>query len=294
MHDVIKKSQVSNQQSQGWTKNNNQSDKRDIAMGRLANKSAVITGAAMGNGLGIASVFAKEGAKVAMLDRDDKVFDAAEEIQENGGKTYAYKVDICDKAVVKESISEIIAKQDKIDILVNNAGVAHVVPFLEMEDDVRNFVFNVNLNGTWNCTKTVVPYMVEKKYGKIVNLSSVTGPIVADVGQTAYATTKAGVWGFTKALAMELVEYDINVNMICPGMFKTPMVINEAKRFAPDSPNVVLDFIASKIPMKRLGEPEEIGYLAAFLASDEAAYITGQSFVIDGGSTLPETAGGTD
>ena len=263
-------------------------------MGRLANKSAVITGAAMGNGLGIASVFAKEGAKVAMLDRDDKVFDAAEEIQENGGKTYAYKVDICDKAVVKESISEIIDKQDKIDILVNNAGVAHVVPFLEMEDDIRNFVFNVNLNGTWNCTKTVVPYMVEKKYGKIVNLSSVTGPIVADVGQTAYATTKAGVWGFTKALAMELVNYNINVNMICPGMFKTPMVINEAKRFAPDSPNVVLDFIASKIPMKRLGEPEEIGYLAAFLASDEAAYITGQPFVIDGGSTLPETAGGTD
>jgi len=163
-----------------------------------------------------------------------------------------------------------------------------------MDVDIRDFVFNVNLNGTWNCTKTVVPYMVEKKYGKIVNLSSVTGPIVTDVGQTAYATTKAGVWGFTKALAMELVDYNINVNMICPGMFKTPMVTNEAKRFAPDSPEVVLDFIASKIPMKRLGEPEEIGYLAAFLASDEAAYITGQPFVIDGGSTLPETAGGTD
>ena len=263
-------------------------------MGRLENKVAVITGAAMGNGLGIARVFAKEGASVAMLDIDDKVFEAAKEIEENGSRIFAYKADICDMAAVKRSISDIIDKQDKIDILVNNAGIANIVPFLEMEDDIRDSVFNVNLNGTWNCTKAVVPYMVDKAYGKIINLSSVTGPIVSDAGQTAYATTKAGIWGFTKALAMELAGSNINVNMICPGMFKTPMVINEALKFSPDNPDDVLDFIASKIPMKRLGETEEIGYLAAFLASDEAAYVTGQPFVIDGGSTLPETTGGVE
>ena len=137
-------------------------------------------------------------------------------------------------------------------------------------------------------------YMVKQNYGKIVNISSSVPAVLGERGQTAYAAASAAIQGFTKALAMELVDYNINVNMICPWMFKTPMVTNEAKRFAPDSPEVVLDFIASKIPMKRLGEPEEIGYLAAFLASDEAAYITGQPFVIDGGSTLPETAGGTD
>lgn len=260
-------------------------------MGRLENKIAVVTGAAMGNGLGIAKVYAKEGASVAMLDINDKVFDAAREIEKNGGKTSAYKVDICDTTAVKEAISDITDKQGTINILVNNAGVANIVPFLEMDDATRDYVFNVNLNGTWNCTKAVVPYMVEKKYGKIVNLSSVTGPIVTDVGQTAYATTKAGIWGFTKALAMELVKYNINVNMICPGMFKTPMVIDEAAKFAPDDPGVVLDIIAGTVPMKRLGEPEEIGYLATFLASDESAYITGQPVVIDGGSTLTESTG---
>ena len=253
-------------------------------MGRLDKKIAVITGAAMGNGLGIAEIFAKEGATVVMLDINEKVHAAAD-----GLGAEAYQVDIRDYAAVKKAVDETAEKHGRIDILVNNAGVVKLVPFLEMIDETRDFMFTVNINGTWNCTKAVVPYMVKASYGKIVNLSSVTGTMVADPGESAYATTKAAIWGFTKALAMEFVDANLNVNMICPGMIRTPMVEGGAADVSPDDPEAVIDAIAASVPMKRLGTPKEIGQLAAFLASDEAAYITGQPFVIDGGSTLPET-----
>jgi hypothetical protein len=131
--------------------------------------------------------------------------------------------------------------------------------------------------------------MVEKNYGKIVNISSVTGPFVADMGETAYAITKSALWGFTKALAMEVVGNNINVNAICPGMIDTPMVRKGVAEIMPDDPQVIIDAMATGIPMKKMGTPEDIGELAAFLASDRASYITGQPFVIDGGSTLPES-----
>ncbi|MBW2369798.1 MAG: SDR family oxidoreductase UcpA [Deltaproteobacteria bacterium] len=255
-------------------------------MGRLENKVAIVTGAAMGNGWGIAKIFAQEGAQVVMLDINDKVFESAKELDAT-----AFKVDIRNYSAVKKAVDETAQKFGKIDILVNNAGVAKLEPFLDMSDETRDFHFGVNINGAWNCTKAAMPYMVEKNYGKIVNLSSVTGTMVADAGESAYATTKAAIWGFTKALAIEFVGNNVNVNMICPGMIRTPMLENAAANIAPDNPEVVIDAIASTVPMKRLGKPEEIGQLAAFLASDEAAYITGQPFVIDGGSTLPETAG---
>ena len=131
--------------------------------------------------------------------------------------------------------------------------------------------------------------MIKNKSGKIVNLSSVTGPMVADSGEVAYATTKAAILGFTKALAMELVNEGINVNAIMPGYILTPMVENMAKLSCPENPQSVVDGIAEGIPMGRLGTIQELGELAAFLASDEASYITGQGIVIDGASTLPET-----
>ena len=131
--------------------------------------------------------------------------------------------------------------------------------------------------------------MINRHYGKIVNLSSVTGPMVADSGEVAYATTKAALLGFTKSLAMELVTEGINVNAIMPGYILTPLVENMAKVSNPDNPQSIVDGIAAGIPMGRLGTIEELGDLAAFLASDVSSYITGQGIVIDGASTLPET-----
>ena len=157
-----------------------------------------------------------------------------------------------------------------------------------MSDEDRDYHFDINIIGTWNMTKACVPYMKNRK-GSIINLSSVTGPMVADSGEVAYATTKSAILGFTKSLAAELVEDDIRVNAIMPGYIRTPMVDNMAKISVPDDPESVINGIASAIPMKRMGKIEEIGELAAFLASEESSYITAQGIVIDGGSTLPET-----
>lgn len=197
------------------------------------------------------------------------------------------QLDIRDSGQIKNAIDKIIAKYNKIDILVNNAGVAKLTPFLETPDEIRDFHFDINIKGTWNVSKAVVPYM--SSGSSIVNLSSVTGTMVADTGEVAYATTKAAVLGFTKGLAAEVVDKGIRVNAILPGYIMTPMVEGIAKDSNKDNPNSVVDGIAKGIPMKRLGTIEELGEFAAFLASDEASYLTGQGYVIDGGSTLPET-----
>lgn len=251
---------------------------------KLQNKVAVVTGGAMGNGLGITKVFLKEGAKVAILDYDDKITETVNEL--NTQNVLGYKVDIRDVTKINEIIKDIYEKWGNIDILVNNAGVCKLKPFSEMEDELRNYHFDINIKGTWNVTKAVLPYM---KQGSIVNLSSVTGPLVADSGEVAYATTKAALIGFTKGLAAELTPKNIRVNAIMPGYIMTPMVEGMAKETNQNNPQSVVDGIAKAIPMQRLGTIQELGNLAAFLASDESSYITGQGIVIDGGSTLPET-----
>jgi len=252
---------------------------------KLKDKVAVITGGAMGNGLGIAKVFLKEGANIAILDYSDKL---GETVNELGtlGNVCGFNVDIRDVKKVSECMKAINDKYGHIDVVVNNAGVARLETFMDMSDEIRDFHFDINIKGTWNVTKAAVPYM---NGGSIVNLSSVTGPMVADSGEVAYATTKAALIGFTKGLAAELVEKNIRVNAIMPGYIMTPMVEGIAKDTDSDNPQSVVDGIAAGIPMKRLGTIEELGNLAAFLASDEASYITGQGIVIDGGSTLPET-----
>ncbi len=253
----------------------------------LENKVAVVTGGAMGNGLGIVKVFLKYGADVVILDYSDELADTLKEL--NNPKVSGYKVDIRDKRMVDAVINDVLAKKGKIDILINNAGVAKLERFVDMQDDVRDFHLDINIKGSWNVTKAVVPNMIKNHYGKIVNLSSVTGPIVADAGEVAYATTKAALLGFTKALAMELVKDGINVNAIMPGYIMTPMVEGIAKDTDASNPDSVVKGIADGIPMGRLGTIEELGELAAFLASDNSSYITGQGIVIDGASTLPET-----
>ena len=254
---------------------------------KLDGKVAVVTGGAMGNGLGIVEVFLKHGADVVIIDYSDQLANTLQEL--NNPKVLGYKADVRDIKMLQAIVNDVINKKGKIDILVNNAGVAKLETFANMTDEVRDFHFDVNIKGTWNMTKAVVPYMMQKNYGKIINLSSVTGPMVADSGEVAYATTKAALLGFTKSLAMELVNNHINVNAIMPGYIMTPMVVGIAKDTNSSNPNSVIEGIAQGIPMGRLGTIQELGELAAFLASDESSYITGQGIVIDGASTLPET-----
>ena len=158
-----------------------------------------------------------------------------------------------------------------------------------MSDKDRDFHIDVNIKGVWNITKAVLPYMLERKYGNIVVMSSVTGDLVADPGEVAYALSKAALIGFTKALAVEYAQQGIRVNAMQLGYARTPMVDGMAKQTNPDDPESVLTDMAKAIPMRRLADPTEIGELAAFLGSDESSYLTGSQSLIDGGSTLPES-----
>lgn len=254
---------------------------------KLQDKVAIVTGGAMGNGLGIVKVFLKYGAKVVIFDYSEKVYETVENLKKEGNEVTGYLVDIRDSKKIEECVKDVIQKYKKIDILVNNAGVAKLTPFLETTDEIRDFHFDINIKGTWNMSKAVIPYMPEDS--AIVNISSVTGTMVADTGEVAYATTKAALLGFTKGLAAEVVEKGIRVNAILPGYIMTPMVEGIAKDSDSNNPKEVVEGIAKGIPMKRLGTIEELGELAAFLASSQASYLTGQGYVIDGGSTLPET-----
>ena len=247
----------------------------------LDGKIAVITGGYLGAGRGIVNTFLKYGAKIIVLDYNESVTSM------NSENVLAYNVDIRDKESIEESLKDATKKYPKIDILVNNAGVCKLTAFRETTDEVRDYHFDINIKGTWNVTRECLKYM--DKGSVIVNLSSVTGPNVADPGEVAYATTKAAVLGFTKALAAELASDNIRVNAIMPGYIHTPLVDGMAKTSNPEDPESVIDGIAAAVPLKRLATPEEIGELAAFLASSNSSYITGQGIIIDGGSTLPET-----
>lgn len=253
---------------------------------KLKDKVAIVTGGAMGNGLGIVKVFLKYGAKVVIFDYSDELENTLKEL--NNDNVIGYKVDIRDKDRVLECVKEVVDKYNNIDILVNNAGVCNLVKFEDMTDEERDYHFDINIIGTWNVTKACLPYM-KNRNASIINLSSVTGPMVADSGEVAYATTKSALLGFTKGLAAELVSDNIRVNAILPGYIRTPMVDNMAKLSCPENPESVVDGIEKAIPMKRMGTIEELGELTAFLASEESSYITAQGVVIDGGSTLPET-----
>lgn len=250
---------------------------------------AIITGGARGNGYGMAEVLGECGANIILFDIDSTLGEAAKVLSLKGINAKGYKVDITDKEQVAEGVKKVIEEFGKVDILINNAGIARLCKFEEMSEELRDLHFSINIEGAWNCTKAVIPYMLDKNYGRIVNISSVTGPMVCDSGFTAYATSKAALIGFTKSLAVEYANKGITVNAILPGYIYTPMVQKSAEESNPEDPASVIAGIASGIPMKRLGETRELGYLAAFLASKEASYITGTQNVFDGGSTLPET-----
>ena len=253
---------------------------------KLKDKVAIVTGGTMGIGLGIVKVFVKYGAKVVILDQSTETPNIVSQAKEKGFEVEGHVVDVRDNVKVKEIIDEVASRYGNIDVLVNNAGTIRLKSFLETTEEDRDFQIDVNVKGAWNVSQATVPHM--KNGGAIVNLSSVTGPLVADPGEVAYALTKSAIQGFTKGLAAELVSQKIRVNCIQPGYIRTPL----ADAMARDNGLTPEEFVAEmskSIPMNRLGTIEEAGELVAFLASEEASYITGQAVVIDGGSTLPET-----
>jgi 3-oxoacyl-[acyl-carrier protein] reductase len=244
-------------------------------MERLTGKIAIITGGASGIGKATAEKFIKEGAKVAIWDiTDDKGQEAAKEL---GNGTKFYKVDTSSEESVEKATQQTVADFGKIDILINNAGITKDSTLAKMTSEQWQQVINVNLNGVYYCTKAVSPHMIAQQYGRIINASSVVG-LYGNFGQTNYVATKAGVIGMTKVWARELGRKGITVNAVAPGFIATEMV----KKM----PEKVIKMMEDKTPLSRLGKPEEIANAYAFLASDEASFISGTTLSVDGAVTI--------
>jgi 3-oxoacyl-[acyl-carrier protein] reductase len=242
---------------------------------RLKDRIAIITGGARGIGKAAAELFAKEGATVIIWDLLEQGQETADEIIKNGGKAAFMKVAVTEPAAIKIAVDEIIAKYSRIDILINNAGITRDRSFLKMSQDEWQSVIDVNLTGVFNCTKEVVPYMVEQKYGKIVCTSSIVG-ITGNFGQTNYVATKAGIIGMVKTWAKEFAKHSITSNAVAPGFIKTEMTDL--------MPEEVRNKIVSEIPAKRMGTTEDIANAYLFLASDESSYINGHCISVNGGA----------
>lgn len=259
---------------------------------KLDGKVAIITGASKGIGEGIAKVYAKYGAKCVLAARGDKVYELADQLKSQGYEAIGVKTDVSDYSSVKNLVSKAVEAYGKLDVLVCNAGICVLEDFMTDDETFanRDKHFDINIKGVWNATRAALPELKKSGEGAIVIMSSVTGDMVADPGEVAYATSKAALVGFTKSMAREVADDNIRVNAICPGYVLTPLVRGMAEQSDPENPERAIKAIADAVPLKRLADPEEIGELAAFLGSKESSYITGTQIVIDGGSTLPETS----
>ena len=247
-------------------------------MKRLENKIAVITGGGSGIGRATALRFADEGAHVIIWDvADKKGEEAITALKDKGSNAAYYHVDTTDKEQIAKATEDVISRYGRIDILINNAGITKDSTLLKMTDEQWERVIDVNLNGVYHCTRAIAPIMAQNNYGRIINASSVVG-LFGNFGQTNYAATKAGLIGMTQTLSKELGRKGITVNAVAPGFINTEMI-----QLMPED---VLAGMEAKVPVKRLGQPEEVAALYAFLASDEAAYINGAVIRIDGGIVL--------
>ena len=243
------------------------------------NKVALITGATRGIGRQIAITLANSGFDIVVNYRkeNDDLEDTKKEIEETGRKCLAVQGDVSNYGECEKFVKEAIEEYGKIDVLVNNAGITKDNLLMRMKKEDFESVIDVNLIGTFNVTKNVIPYMIKARNGKIVNISSVVG-ISGNAGQTNYSASKAGIIGFTKSLAKEVASRNINVNAIAPGFIKTDMtdVLKEE----------VKEEISKTIPLKRMGEAKDVANLVKFLVSEESNYITGQVINVDGGMLM--------
>ncbi|MCW2868441.1 MAG: novJ [Marmoricola sp.] len=252
-------------------------------MGRFDGRVAIVTGSARGIGAAIARRFAEEGAAVAVLDLDEEL--AATTAAGLGGEAKAIGVgcNVSDGASVEAAVARVIEELGGVHILVNNAGITRDNLLFKMSEEDWDSVMGVHLKGAFLMTKAVQKTFVDQKYGKIVGLSSVSAN--GNRGQANYSAAKAGVQGFTRTLALELGKFGVNANAIAPGFIATEMTDETARRVGMS----VEDFraaAADRNPVKRVGFPEDIAAAAAFLCSDEASYITGQTLYVDGGAKI--------
>ncbi len=251
---------------------------------RLDHKVAIITGGAAGIGKATAQLFAREGASVVIGDVDEERGNAF--LQTLGNGASFYKVDVTNRTVVQHWVEEVADRHGRVDILVNNAGITRDSQLVkikngelvsQMSEEAFDQVISVNLKGVFNCTQAAAPFMIRQKQGVILNASSVVG-LYGNFGQTNYVATKAGVIGMTKVWARELGKYGIRVNAVAPGLIMTEMTARV--------PEDILAGLRAKIPLGRMGEPEDIANAYLWLATDEAAYINGAVISVDGGIVL--------
>jgi 3-oxoacyl-[acyl-carrier protein] reductase len=251
-------------------------------MSRYAERVVVVTGAARGIGAATARRFAEEGASVAVLDLDESAAAAAAESL-GAPKALGLACDVSDSDSAGAAVSSVVEQLGRVDVLVNNAGVTRDNLLFKMTEDDWDTVINVHLRGSFLMSRAVQQHMVAAKYGKILNLSSVSA--LGNRGQANYSAAKMGLQGFTRTLALELGPFGVNVNAIAPGFIVTDMTDATARRVGVE-PEEFRKGAAERSPLKRVGYPQDIAAAAAFLCSDEAAFITGQTLYVDGGAKI--------
>ena len=244
---------------------------------RLKNKVCIITGAARGIGKATAIKFLGNGAKVVICDLDDAFVQSIVKELSEFGEVTGFAVDVTKPDDIRYMVNEVLKKYGRIDVLVNNAGITSDAQLIKMTSEQFDRVIDVNLKGTFNCTKEVATAMIRNGAGKIINISSVVG-IFGNFGQTNYAAAKFGVIGMTKTWAKELGKKNINVNAVAPGFILTEMTMK--------MPDNVLDMMKEKSPLKKLGTPEDVANACLFLASDESDFIHGAVISVDGGLVI--------
>jgi NAD(P)-dependent dehydrogenase (short-subunit alcohol dehydrogenase family) len=250
---------------------------------KLTGKHAVVTGGGSGIGRAISMVFGRQGAQVAVLDLDPTAAqETAAAITSAGGDAYGMACDVSDSVSVNTAFEAIVGRAGRLDILVNNAGVAHVGNIERTPEDEFDRLFRVNVKGVYLCSRAAVPVMVRQGGGVILNMASIVSFIgVAD--RFAYSMSKGAVLTMTKSVAVDYVSRNIRCNCICPARIHTPFVDGFVRKNYPGREQEVLDELSAYQPMGRMGTPDEVAYLALYLCSDEAAFVTGQAYPLDGG-----------
>lgn len=242
---------------------------------KLKDKKAIVTGAGQGIGRSIALKLGQEGADVVIAEvNPDTGTQTQKEVEALGRKSLFIPVDVANQKQVQNMVNQVLKAWKRIDILINNAGFDRPGSLLKVKEEDWDAVLGVHLKGTLNCIQAVAPHMIENNYGKILNLSSIWGKRGA-LSEISYSTAKAGIIGLTKSVARELGRYQINVNAILPGLIMTPTIAKMAEKY--------LNMIIENTPIKRAGQPEEVANVVAFLASDEASFMTGAMVEVSGG-----------